>query len=549
MQHEPTDTGRHVAYLHAYELLERVQGEDFQAAADELLAAAERADRNGWLDVRFMVQVADTVHRMARADRPQQAVEMVDGLVRRAEAMKASAYLAIGLGLRALAAGADDTAALLADATRAVALLDDELLPPMARCLAYVVTAGAFNVLGLWELVDELYDQALLLSPACDLALQTEAVAVNRVLIRLEWALALVENGEADAAEAQLGQVRQAAEVALTKQLRRLWRCNVLACCDTARLLGARTPTDLAAIFPDLLSSVRRYHDELVNGGDLETVTLLDAAIALSHSRLGSRTTANELAAQLRPPQSFASGARTFPLWVKAFVLASEESDEVAAAQREYAQQVSRMRWESRSAILAAARAQIAVERRQTDHERLHQAVLTDPLTGLQNRAVFDRWLREAGSHRVGPTALLLIDLNHFKQINDTYGHQCGDDVLRRIGRLIRESSRADDLAIRQGGDEFALVMQQEALDEAIALKRAETLAAAIRNDAWHEIADGLAVTCSIGVGFATVDPSSLDVDGTLRDAHRLYTATDAALYESKRTGRPMSAASASIAG
>lgn len=542
MQEERVDTARHSAYLNAYALLERVQGEDYLDAAQELPIAISRAEAAGWQDVRFVLHTAETVHRMARAEHPEGSLQAVAQLMRRAESLQAPAYLAIALGLGALAAGADDPAQLLSGAARAVALLDDDSLPPMARCLAYVVVAGAFNALSLWELVDELYDQALLLTPASDLALQTEAVAVNRALIRLEWALALLENGELEAASEQFDQVLVAAEMALTLKLRPLWRSDVLACCDAARLLRSTSTAVVAKMLPGILASVRRYHGRLVEGGDLETVALLDAAIALTHFRLGNLTAARRIADRLRPPQSFASGARTFPLWVKATVLGADLPPDVAAAQGGYADMVSRMRWESRSAILAAARAQISVERRKTDHDRLHQAAHTDPLTGLKNRAVFDRWLRDGGGPAGGQTALMLIDLNDFKRINDTYGHHCGDAVLRRIGKLLRESTRTDDLAIRQGGDEFALIMSQEQIDEQAVVRRARSLDAAIRAEPWSEIADGLAVATSIGVGCTTVDTQQFDADGVLRDAHLLYTATDAALYESKRTGEPMAA-------
>ena len=542
MQHEPIDPARHSAYLNAYALLERVQGEEYLDAAQELPIAISRAEAADWQDVRFVLHTAETVHLMARAEHPDDPRQAVAQLTWRAESMQAPAYLAIALGLGAIVAGPDDPGKLLADAARAVALLDDDSLPPMARCLAYVVVAGGFNTLSLWELVDELYDRALELTPASDLALQTEAIAVNRALIRLEWALALLENGELEAASEQFDQVLVAAEMALTLKLRPLWRTDVLACCDAARLLRSTSTTVVAKILPGILASVRGYHAQLVEGGDLETVPLLDAAIALTHYRLGDLKAAQRLALRLRPPTSIASGARTFPMWVKATVLGADLPTDVAAAQGGYAQLVSRMRWESRSAILAAARAQVSVERRKADHDRLHQAVHTDPLTGLQNRAVFDRWLRDGGGQVSGQTALMLIDLNDFKRINDTYGHHCGDAVLRRIGKLIRDSSRADDLAIRQGGDEFALVMTQEHIDEQTVVRRARSLEAAIRAESWSEIAEGLTVGTSIGVGCTTVDRQQFDADGVLRDAHLLYTATDAALYESKRSGEPMAA-------
>jgi diguanylate cyclase (GGDEF)-like protein len=319
-----------------------------------------------------------------------------------------------------------------------------------------------------------------------------------------------------------------------------LWRANVLACCDIVGLLSSTVSVELAAV----QSSIEHYRTVLEDGADIEALPLLDAALALAYERAGDRAAALAASGRSLAPRSFAAGARSFPHWVRAQLAVAGLDDHVIAVQREYAQLVSQMRWQSREAVLAAARAQISVERRKADHDRLHHAVQTDPLTGLRNRRVFDLWLQDGRVQAGGRTALMLLDLDGFKAINDTFGHRCGDEVLRRVGRLMRELSRAGDLAIRHGGDEFALILREEQLVEEAVAARADRLAAAIAAEPWDSLYEGLAVSVSIGLACGTIRAdASVHADGELLDAEQLYLAADSALYESKRGGRAVTVA------
>ena len=156
------------ARLRAYSLLEAAQG---HAPEDALAALGDprgRGDRPG-LGARGVPRPAGrTVHAIVRRERPV-AEELVADLVERAEAVGTARRSRIALALRAVAAARrEDSAALLADAGRAVVLVDDATLPALDRCSALVVCAAAYNTLRLWELVDELYDQATDLAPACE---------------------------------------------------------------------------------------------------------------------------------------------------------------------------------------------------------------------------------------------------------------------------------------------------------------------------------------------------------------------------------------------
>ncbi|OBZ95418.1 diguanylate cyclase [Pararhizobium polonicum] len=150
---------------------------------------------------------------------------------------------------------------------------------------------------------------------------------------------------------------------------------------------------------------------------------------------------------------------------------------------------------------------------------------ITDPLTGLVNRrALFDRY----GQSLVGPkTAVLVFDLDHFKSINDTFGHAGGDRVLKIFATELAANCGAGDTAARLGGEEFALVLKEVTPD------RAEMAAERIRKAfAGHEIhLEGETLTCTVSVGVAPGRSMPMDFDAML-------SAADRALYVAKRTGR-----------
>ncbi|AOZ49525.1 diguanylate cyclase domain-containing protein [Chromobacterium vaccinii] len=164
----------------------------------------------------------------------------------------------------------------------------------------------------------------------------------------------------------------------------------------------------------------------------------------------------------------------------------------------------------------------------------LSSIALQDGLTGVANRRKFDEalqsdWLQCARQQQ--PVSLLMLDVDHFKRFNDHYGHQAGDDCLRRVAQAIRLSLRRPrDLAARYGGEEFACLLPETALDGAARL--AEEILQAIRAlDIAHETSDaGPAVTASIGVAAIVPDGST--------PPQTLIEAADRQLYQAKRAGR-----------
>ena len=142
---------------------------------------------------------------------------------------------------------------------------------------------------------------------------------------------------------------------------------------------------------------------------------------------------------------------------------------------------------EGRLAHWLAAQASIALENARL-HRAVEQQAITDDLTGLANRRRFREslGLEVSRAERFGGSlALVLADLDDFKRVNDLYGHQVGDDVLRRFADLMRESVREFDLAVRHGGEEFAVLVPET--DPEGGARLAERLAEALREHAIHE--------------------------------------------------------------
>lgn len=167
---------------------------------------------------------------------------------------------------------------------------------------------------------------------------------------------------------------------------------------------------------------------------------------------------------------------------------------------------------------------------------RLRRDGFTDGLTGVANRRFFDRRLHEEISlwrRRGGSLACLLVDLDHFKQINDRHGHQIGDLVLQQVARTLNLGLRASDVLARYGGEEFILLLPDT--DSAQAAEIAERLRAAVAALTWPQTPGGcLQVTASIGL--ASVDSVQRT---TLDDPDRwLLRQSDSALYLAKAGGR-----------
>jgi diguanylate cyclase (GGDEF)-like protein len=163
----------------------------------------------------------------------------------------------------------------------------------------------------------------------------------------------------------------------------------------------------------------------------------------------------------------------------------------------------------------------------------LEQENIMDPLTGIYNRRYLERRLEDefvkAKRHGL-PLSLLILDIDHFKQVNDTFGHQAGDLVLSHIGKLLLAAARTSDVVARFGGEEFMLIAAQTDVSGATSLAErvrqyVERHPLTIAGERRKEIK----VTISVGVAFCTAE--SIDVKALIAQA-------DSAMYEAKQNGR-----------
>lgn len=156
--------------------------------------------------------------------------------------------------------------------------------------------------------------------------------------------------------------------------------------------------------------------------------------------------------------------------------------------------------------------------------EDLKAEASTDALTGLMNRGAFERILREEMQTGRETLGLILVDVDYFKQVNDSHGHLVGDDVLRRIGATLRTGIRPTDLLARYGGEEFVVLIRGTELETTEEV--AERLRAAV--EALDDLPRGVSLTASFGVAASKRSESAAD----------LLLRADEALYRSKREGR-----------
>ena len=168
-------------------------------------------------------------------------------------------------------------------------------------------------------------------------------------------------------------------------------------------------------------------------------------------------------------------------------------------------------------------------------HYDLKQKAYTDPLTGLHTRGFYNEIIGQkiTLAERNGrPLSLVFMDIDHFKEVNDTYGHPAGDYVLSKLGEIVKNSVRGSDICCRYGGEEVIVVLPDT--DEHGAYKFAEYLRKKIEGEKWDYEGEKLEITVSSGV-------STYDGNSDLREIDKplyLQKTADRALYEAKRTGR-----------
>jgi diguanylate cyclase (GGDEF)-like protein len=185
----------------------------------------------------------------------------------------------------------------------------------------------------------------------------------------------------------------------------------------------------------------------------------------------------------------------------------------------------TRRRSEQSEALTLVTQARFAVDEARRNTEHFRKLAERDALTGMWNRRRCDAHLAARLEARGGPFSVAILDLDHFKQINDTYSHAVGDDVLRQVAALLRQVAEPIGRSGRHGGEEFVVYVDA---DRESAARLCERLRLAIASYDWSSLAPGMHVTTSIGV--TELRPED--------DSRAVLARADSHLYEAKNAGR-----------
>jgi len=189
--------------------------------------------------------------------------------------------------------------------------------------------------------------------------------------------------------------------------------------------------------------------------------------------------------------------------------VAAEESSREAAQLREHSRTLTELS-----------------EQLQHEREMFAQQALVDPLSGLANRRALEQTIAVlARDTPASVQTVAVADIDHFKEINDSFGHAAGDEVIRAVGTILERFARREDLVCRYGGEEFVLLLRS--YDPRLARSVTERIRAAVQAHPWERIDPELTVTISIGVAAGV----AAEIDELLLEA-------DALLYRAKRSGR-----------
>jgi diguanylate cyclase (GGDEF)-like protein len=496
---------RRMALRHAYELIRSVQDRTPLSAADVERVIAD-AERRGWPDVVRIGLFLAVVRSACEHGEPDAAA--IARLLDRAQSDGDPTTTALGLALRAQKPGSGgDWVVADRDLARASVTLEIDGDPSLARASAHIECASAYGMRDLWELVLAHYDAAeaaLATDPDKDLVLPV--ILYNRAEFQLDWCAALRELGDAPALAARAHLARQALAEADVPALPDSWR-------EELRIFALL----LAAIAPDPHSPPPA---PVIAAGSYEGYVHLAHALTMEAGPAAQLAVEN---AVRLIDDDLSPHVRSLALCIAAETEAALAGGETAGLR--YAKRLVAMRWATRLSSLAAMQSLLEAESIRGEHELLSRHAYLDDLTHLGNRRALLRHLGTMATRGVTEVAVVLVDLDHFKVVNDTHGHEVGDRTLVRVADILRGAVRTEDLAVRLGGDEFLLVLASTPLEAA--LDRAATIVHAIAAQDWQQIAAGLRVTASAGV--SSGDPKHVE---------DVNAAADAALYRAKTGGR-----------
>lgn len=526
---------RVAARLRAFQLVRELQGGDPGALArlEELTAAAERAGWTEVIRVGFYGRAVDAWFRsdMSRLDRA------VSGLVEVGRSHGDDCVVALGLAMRAAFVDDGDgapSAAFDQDLAEAVTLLEkavrtaassgvaaESASGALEMISAHTVCGIAFDSRSLWELGDEQYAAALELAGAAEAGIGDillSAVMFDRAEAHVSWAGWLYQIGDREALARRWSDWLVVGPASVTFAMPETWHTELAT---LGYLMAALAGQDVTADAGELLRQLASATSpDPLPMGHLK----LARALSLWRHPAGSDSVQRCALAE-EAVEAINPGLHPHLYGLALYVGAEVESDgdRPTFGLRGVRHQVTR-RWADRLAKLDAMRSRIEAERMRSDLHRVSLEVARDDLTGLGNRRALASYAADMEGRGVGRVGVIMIDVDHFKQVNDRYGHDVGDLVLARVASILQQAVRPADIAVRLGGDEFMVVLAD--VDLQVASERAAAIIDHVERQSWAEIHDGLVVSLSIGV--ASGNRAGLDA---------VRAAADRAVYESKRAG------------
>lgn len=509
------DRGR--LHAHVFEIVR-----DIQAGQHELvgrLSEIEATARSrGWAEVVRAALFGRAVAGWIE-DAPGYR-RIVEELLEESSADHDEVMIATSLAMRSVFDDSDDehlAAERDADLARAAVILEEADGGLAERISAHTACGIGFGMRSLFELGDEQYSTALELGSAdrAELGAVLEAIVFNLAETQVSWASMLRQLGDDDGVAHRLEAFRRAAQASHTVELPERWRHELEA---LGILLTAMSGEDRSADAAAALQAIEPSEDE---GWRHRSEGLLVLAIALSDARAG-REVAGESA---RRAVAVVDASVHPQLYDLALHIAAElEAASGHEAGLAYARRLLQENWTNRLSRLGAMRSRIEAERLSRQHEVLSRYAHLDDLTGVGNRRALDLYLAELRGSSAMRAALIMVDVDGFKHVNDSHGHLAGDAVLRQVAGILAHAVRSADLAVRLGGDEFAVILADTGLE--VASERARHLLAAIDAHPWHEIDAGLVVKVSMGVAA-----------GSPFEMSDIRARADRALYEAKAAG------------
>lgn len=510
------------AVVQAFRLVHDIQA-GLPGSADELAALAATAREHDWGDVERACLFGEAVRSWIDGD--GRSAEPVEALLASAREAGDDVMLALGLALRAdhgFSGGALSRSALYDhDLARATVMLEQTRARPCERISAHTACAIAFGNRWLFELSHEQYAAALEIGraePKGSLDFLLAPILFNLAEEQVSWAAKLYELGDDHGVRTRLSSWNEFVAMAGAYPMSQAWRTELDALGLVLASLAGHEAVERAAHLLGILAGSP--------GAEGRAGALLQLAVAIGHARHGrERDVGGDPAGAVeRAVGALSPAVHPFMYDLALFLAAELEARDGQGAGLRYARRVVEEQWAKREAALMAMRAHVASVRLASERDLLSRHARLDDLTGIANRRALEEFVSGLVRKGVAQCAVLLFDVDSFKEVNDVHGHLSGDRVLVQVAEVLRRGIRSSDLAVRLGGDEFAVVLGGADLDAA--RERAEALVRAFEHERLEEIAGDLHLRVSAGV--AVGEPAAI---------MQMWAAADAALYEVKAAG------------